>query len=958
VLQNWPKNHQRVLDVFRDCFADVDKITQVVSDLHYRRSRAGQASIYETNIGTILAKLGKDGPDILVNFYVKPAEHTFKEAYWHSQSVWGNPLNRDAVLNRIAAMFASNYVELNPSQYSADALLGRLRHIFSNPQNHCEIEKPEYYPSEDYQDFYLYPTARDVFSNLSAHMDCSGVVEFLTDFFCGRYNIRTDRGADRAYDRYVDSCKKLIGSGSEEFDFLLPRLFEREELTYELFDEFCRYDPNLVSLHKAFGKDHRTREGSPLQGRVMDRYRDCLRQTIRLGADQLPENADWLCKVIGGGTVPGLEWLEIGLNVIRDRRYTTKDLHQHTPEASAVRTLIASEGLVEGESDNDLAALLKRYDADTLLLALPSAGYARNAILEVLGWDDIVSVQNCLFDIAGGSVASVQDLADIPNGESIESGVIDRARVIEIIEAADAKRLDRYLKSLRVTTVKLGNTLMLFDALRGKDRVKLEKKLDKHAQCAIKAYGLYPVDGPEDLRARYLKFKAMHKEATKYGSERQTNTQAAVKVGLKNLAQAAGYADEIRLEWQMEADIAESMVPMNRPLPADAWEVILELEGITPRIRVLKDGKTLKSVPAKVREQKIYQLMREAQEAIKGQASRFRNALEDMMANGELISGDELLLLNRLPVVRSMLQQLIIVTEDGQTGLYLDVGTLVGIDGDFTVAGPHRIAHVVDLLNLGCLSHWQQYLVERQLVQPFKQAFRELYVVTPAEIEADTHSRRFCGQVVDGRTASRLLQGRGWAQLSGDVAEIYKRFPKSRLIAEILFPDAGHYLAENETVMMDEIFFRSRGEFVRLDQVDPYIFSEVMRDADLVASVAQVSDGDARWSTEVVERRGDVVRALFQRLALTSVSCVEHFAYIKGKLATYRVHLGSGVIHIQPGNYLCIVPSGSHSESLYLPFADTDNKMTEIISKIFLLIEDDKIKDESILRQISPSAYG
>ena len=80
-----------------------------------------------------------------------------------------------------------------------------------------------------------------------------------------------------------------------------------------------------------------------------------------------------------------------------------------------------------------------------------------------------------------------------------------------------------------------------------------------------------------------------------------------------------------------------------------------------------------------------------------------------------------------------------------------------------------------------------------------------------------------------------------------------------------------------------------------------------------------------------------------------------HFAYVQGKLARYRVHLGSAVIHIEPGNYLCIVPDrwGKTHDKLFLPFADEhDSKISEVISKILLLLADDRIKDESILRQI------
>jgi hypothetical protein len=63
-----------------------------------------------------------------------------------------------------------------------------------------------------------------------------------------------------------------------------------------------------------------------------------------------------------------------------------------------------------------------------------------------------------------------------------------------------------------------------------------------------------------------------------------------------------------------------------------------------------------------------------------------------------------------------------------------------------------------------------------------------------------------------------------------------------------------------------------------------------------------------------------------------------HFAYVQGKLARYRVHL-------------CILPDrwGKTHDKLFLPFADEhDSKISEIL----LLLADDRIKDESILRQI------
>lgn len=112
------------------------------------------------------------------------------------------------------------------------------------------------------------------------------------------------------------------------------------------------------------------------------------------------------------------------------------------------------------------------------------------------------------------------------------------------------------------------------------------------------------------------------------------------------------------------------------------------------------------------------------------------------------------------------------------------------------------------------------------------------------------------------------------------------------------------------------------GPGVPLADVPPLTLSEVMRDADLVVAVAQRA-GETVLSSEMYQRRAEVLRALIDDLGLPGVSTDGHFAYVLGKLATYRVHLGSAAIHIEPGQYLCVV-----------------------------LANDDRIRHETILRQI------
>lgn len=81
----------------------------------------------------------------------------------------------------------------------------------------------------------------------------------------------------------------------------------------------------------------------------------------------------------------------------------------------------------------------------------------------------------------------------------------------------------------------------------------------------------------------------------------------------------------------------------------------------------------------------------------------------------------------------------------------------------------------------------------------------------------------------------------------------------------------------------------------------------------------------------------------------------ERFLIVQGNKRTYRIHLGSGNILMEPNDqYLCIVPDRSATSKpndLFLPF-EGDNVLSIILSKALLLADDDKIKDSTIMRQI------
>ena len=96
---------------------------------------------------------------------------------------------------------------------------------------------------------------------------------------------------------------------------------------------------------------------------------------------------------------------------------------------------------------------------------------------------------------------------------------------------------------------------------------------------------------------------------------------------------------------------------------------------------------------------------------------------------------------------------------------------------------------------------------------------------------------------------------------------------------------------------------------------------------------------------------------LLPRLAIAGQCAIDgKFLKVRGDLRTYKIHLGSGNILMEPNDqYLCIVPDRStgkgKAEKVFLPF-EGDQMFAIILSKAFLLAQDRQIKDETILRQI------
>jgi hypothetical protein len=215
-------------------------------------------------------------------------------------------------------------------------------------------------------------------------------------------------------------------------------------------------------------------------------------------------------------------------------------------------------------------------------------------------------------------------------------------------------------------------------------------------------------------------------------------------------------------------------------------------------------------------------------------------------------------------------------------------------------------------------------------------------------------SRRYAGQQAQARQAMALLGQRGW------VTEMYemdasRTFHERGLTATL----GGLYsgMPEGDALTLDGVTFHRAGDpwgkSVPLAETPPLVFSEVMRDLDLVVSVAHRGGVDPESSASTVEMRASLIREVCALLGLANVRLEANRALIQGALSQYSVHLGGGTVHLLPGGSLCIVPvHEQHRGRIFLPFADDDPKTAEIISKILLLARDSEIKDPTILRQV------
>jgi hypothetical protein len=427
-------------------------------------------------------------------------------------------------------------------------------------------------------------------------------------------------------------------------------------------------------------------------------------------------------------------------------------------------------------------------------------------------------------------------------------------------------------------------------------------------------------------------------------------------------------------------------------------------------------GKTLKSVPAKVKSQhkedlkELQQSLKDIQSMLPAQRDRI-DGMFLLQKSWPLAEWRERYYDH--PLVGTIARRLLWCV-DGTAAIFSN-GTPADVSGAAFAHGKtaevtpwHPVGRSIDEITA-----WRRRLEEMAITQPFKQAYREVYLLTDAERNTRAYSNRFAAHIIRQHQFNALCAARGWknklrlmvdASYPPATKELSSWGLRAEFWIEGIGQDYGVDTNESGTYLRlatDQVrFYRTQAaenwahaggggygsnaagpgqaninEPVPLDEVPALVFSEIMRDVDLFVGVASIGN-DPTWQdggpqgryrdywqsysfgelSGTAATRKEALERLVPRLKIAKrCSFTDRFLVVRGEKRVYKIHLGSGNILMEPNDqYLCIVPDArarATHDDVYLPF-EGDSTLSIILSKALMLAEDTKIKDATIIRQI------
>lgn len=530
------------------------------------------------------------------------------------------------------------------------------------------------------------------------------------------------------------------------------------------------------------------------------------------------------------------------------------------------------------------------------------------------------------------------------------------------------------------------------------------KTINNIANLAIKSYKKLPGVGPTAAALGNACFYTLYKSKGLDGIGQLSRLKVKIKhsMALKTIDKYLLLsAKEKGISIQEIEDIAIDDFGLIHevlqvPIGDFTAQITLLKPGKTELVWLKQDGKAQKSIPASVKEKFATKLanLKKKKKGIEQISSAQRDRLDNMLKlDREWNYSDFKKLFLEHGLMSFFGKRLIWKFENKGTTkeAFLWKETWVDSQGrkvEIEESSIVRIWHPAVYPTEHVLE-WRTFLLNKEVQQPIKQAYREVYILTEAEINTKTYSNRMAAHILKQHQYVNLAKIRNWkATLIGawdyggsEIATL--DIPSYNIQAQFWVQDINDDAQVNDSyiynyVSTDQIRFVNleSGDLMDLVDIPAILFSEVLRDTDLFVGVASVGN-DPTWQdggelpqyrdywasysfgdlTEIAKNRKEILESLVPRLKIRDIAHIDgKFLVVKGKLRTYKIHIGSTNILMEPNDqYLCIVAdrsTKSHTGKLFIPF-EGDNGLSIVLSKAFLLAEDDKITDSTITSQIN-----
>ncbi|HET7013445.1 MAG TPA: DUF4132 domain-containing protein [Streptosporangiaceae bacterium] len=306
------------------------------------------------------------------------------------------------------------------------------------------------------------------------------------------------------------------------------------------------------------------------------------------------------------------------------------------------------------------------------------------------------------------------------------------------------------------------------------------------------------------------------------------------------------------------------------------------------------------------------------------------------------------------------------------------------------VDGLVRLTHPVLLTGteVGQLRRLGQELA---ITQPVRQLWRETYQVSADEQRQGLFSERYAGHILRFSHGYGLARRRGWtggflsaAWDGGDTAVAKRDYPSAGLRASWALSDVDGIPGEVAVGLCktDRLSFSPLGDAygapVPLADVPADVFSEAMRDLDLVVSVTTVAN-DPAWFTDnrfhpgideywkrIAEggfvqfrsHRREVIAEFFDGLTSEKYELTDAELIVRGALATYRIDLATANVRMEPGGKYLSFDTKLSRQAQYdhdvwwLPAFDDDEILRRILIRAAILADDEHLASRKLLKQI------